>query len=452
LSDEDHELLRDAAERGVRYRAGLDQRTAQPLADSLARMRARLAGDLPEHGTTAAEVIALLDEVGSPATVGSGGGRYFGFVVGGSHPVAVAAHWLATAWDQNAALVEMSPIAAHLDELALTWMRQALRLPEAAVGGLVTGATAANLVALAAARTHLLRRLGWDVEARGLYGAPELQVVASDCIHDSVRKGLMLLGLGHERVRVVPSDGEGRIRVDAMPPLDERTIVCLQAGHVHTGAMDPVGEVAALAALVGAWVHVDGAFGLWARATPTLDALTEGLELADSWATDAHKWLNVPYDSGAVFTVHDDAIRAAMAVWSPLLQAERQPAAYTLEQSRRARGVDVWATLACLGRQGVAQLVEGSCAAAQELATHFRSSGWQVPHEVVLNQVLVSFGDDNRTDRVLRELNREGIIGCTGAHWKGRRLLRFSISSWSTNAADIEAALAAVTRAVARTA
>jgi len=436
--------------RSIRYRVGVAERPAQPSAACLEQLRECLGGSLPDQGLSSGEVLALLDEAGSPATVGNTGGRYFGFVLGGSFPISVAANWLATAWDQNAALVQMSPVAAHLDGLALSWMRQALRLPDNAVGGLVTGATAANIIALAAARTHLLARKGWDVEAKGLFGAPELRVVAGADVHDSIRKALMVLGLGRDRLTIVPSDSEGRLRVDELPPLDDRTIVCLQAGHVHTGAIDPVGEVARVAAGTGAWLHVDGAFGLWARAAPTLERWTDGLELADSWATDAHKWLNVPYDSGAVFTIHDHAIRTAMAAWSPLLQAERQPAAYTLEQSRRARGVDVWATLAHLGREGLARLVEQSCAAARDLALGLRSAGWAVPHDVVLNQVLVSFGSDARTERVLAEVNAEGVIGCTGALWKGQRYLRLSVSSWRTQAADVQAALAAITRAVER--
>lgn len=444
------DLLLDAARRGIRYREGIASRAAQPAAEAIAQLKASFHGPLPEAGLAPQEVLRRLDEEAGPATVASTGGRYFGFVVGGSLPVATAANWLAAAWDQNAALSQMSPAAAHLDAVALQWAGQALRLPEPIDGGLVTGATTANIVALAAARTALLAKLGWDVEAQGLYGAPELKLVVGQEVHDSVKKALMVLGLGHARVTVVPADAEGRMRAEALPPLDAQTIVCTQVGHVHTGAFDPVGAIVDKAEAAGAWVHVDGAFGLWARASRRMDALTEGVERADSWCTDAHKWLNLPYDSGLVFTRHGPAMKRAMSAWAPLLSEERQPAAYTLEQSRRARGVDMWAALASLGREGLAALVEDSCAHARALAEGCRRAGGEIPHELVLNQLLVSFGSEARTEAVCRALAEAGAIGATPGRWRGERYLGLSVSSWATRAEDIEAAVQAIAAAVAK--
>lgn len=268
----------------------------------------------------------------------------------------------------------------------------------------------------------------------------------SECVHDSVSKALMVLGLGRSRVTAVKTDAQGRMSVDGLPPLDGRTLICTQAGHVHTGAFDPIGDITDRAAAVGAWVHVDGAFGLWARAVPALAHLTAGSERADSWAVDMHKWLNVPYDSGMVLTRHDHPIRKAMAAWSPLLQDERQPAAYTLEQSRRARGVDLWASLAFLGREGLARMIEETCALAAGLADACSQAGLEVANEVVLNQVLVSAGDDEQTEALLRAVNTEGVIACSGARWKGRSYLRLSVSCHETTAADIEAAVQALCR------
>lgn len=446
--DDGGALLLDAARRGVRYRDGLLTRPARPSAASLEAMRHELAGDFPEHGAAAEAVLEVLDRVGSPATVASSGGKYLGYVVGGSLPVALAANWVATAWDQNAALVDMSPIAAHLDELAVSWLRQCLRLPGDTVGGLTTGATAANIVALAAARTHILERLGWDVEQRGLYGAPEIRVIVSECVHDSVRKALMVLGLGHGRTICVPTDEQGRMRLEGFPQLDDHTIVCAQAGHVYTGAFDFIGDIVERGGSSGAWVHVDGAFGLWGRASSRFDIVTAGIEQADSWSIDAHKWLNVPYDSGAVLTRHGQAIRRAMAAWLPLLAEERQPAAYTLEQSRRARGVDVWAALAHLGRSGVADLVEQTCTLARVLADSASELGLEVVNDVVLNQVMLSAGSDIQTAALFQRLHERGEIACSAATWKGRRLICLSVSSHRTGRAEIEAVAEALREAM----
>ncbi|MGH2883421.1 MAG: pyridoxal phosphate-dependent decarboxylase family protein [Solirubrobacteraceae bacterium] len=304
-------------------------------------------------------MLRLLDEIGSPATVASAGRRYFGYVTGGVLPAALGANWLAGAWDQCAGLVSLSPVGAALEEVAGAWLVDVLRLPTGCGVGFVTGGTLANFTALAAARHAVLERAGWDAEAQGLFGAPPIQVVVGDEAHISLLKALALLGLGHERVTRVPADGQGRMRPDRLPRLDARTIVCLQAGNVNTGSFDPAPAICSAARAAGAWTHVDGAFGLWAAATPARAALIEGVDQADSWATDAHKWLNVPYDSGLVFVRRESDLRAAMTMTAPYLALSggREPSQRVPEMSRRARGVEVWAALRSLGRAGLADLI-----------------------------------------------------------------------------------------------
>jgi glutamate/tyrosine decarboxylase-like PLP-dependent enzyme len=347
-----HDLLHMTAERAVRYLDGLGERGVAPTPTGLDRM-AELGGALPEGPTDAAETIALLDRVGSPATIASAGGRYYGFVVGGTLPAALAANWLATAWDQNAGMVALSPLAAALESITQGWLLDLLALPAGSGVGFVTGATMANLSGLAAARHAVLARTGWDVEAQGLFGAPPITVLVGNEVHVSLLKALSLLGLGRDRVVRVPVDGQGRMRPDALPALAGPAILCLQAGNVNTGACDPIDELCAIAHDAGAWVHVDGAFGLWLAAAPERAHLVRGIANADSWATDAHKWLNVPYDSGLVFCRQPEHLRAAMSVTAAYLEGQDmrgEPYQYTPEMSRRARGVEVWAALRTLGR------------------------------------------------------------------------------------------------------
>ena len=442
-----HDLLIDAAERAIRYREGLDERRVAPTPAELERL-VELAGPLPDGPTDAAAVLKLLDEIGSPATVTMAGGRYFGFVNGSSLPVTLAANWLAGAWDQNAAFVVMSPLAAALEEISLRWLLELLGLPAACGGAFVTGATMANFTALAAARHALLEQAGWDVEGQGLFGAPPITVVVGQEAHASLLKALALLGLGRQRVVTVPVDGQGRIRADAFPRLAGPSIVCIQAGNVNTGAFDPAREICALAHAAGAWVHVDGAFGLWAAAAPERAHLAAGLADADSWATDAHKWLNVPYDSGLAFVRNPAHLRAAMALTAAyLIQGEtREPAQYTPEASRRARSIEVWAALRALGRAGIADLVERTCRHATRFAEGLRAAGYRVLNEVVINQVLVSFGDDDLTRRVIAQLQADGTCWCGGTVWQGQTAMRISVSSWATTEADVERSLAAMLR------
>ena len=442
------DLLDDASGRARRYLAALDSRAVAPSPEALAAL-ARFDGPLPERASSPDRVLAELDELGSPATVASAGRRYFGFVTGGSLPVTVAASWLASAWDQNAGLVACSPIGAKLEQVALDWLKDLFHLPRDSGGGFVTSATAANFSALAAARHALLARAGWDVEAQGLFGAPPITVVVGEEVHASVQKALSMVGLGRERVARVPCDAQGRMLREKMPPITERTIVCVQAGNVNTGAFDPLAEICEHVRSRGAWVHVDGAFGLWAAAAPARAHLARGIENADSWATDAHKWLNVPYDSGLVLTRHADSLRAALSVGAAYLaQGEaRIPYQYTPDFSRRARGVEVWAALRQLGRAGLEDLIERTCRLAEAFAAGLSRKGFAVLNDVVLNQVLVSFGSPERTREVIARVQSEGTCWCGGTIWQGHTAMRISVSAWATTAADVDRSLAAIVRA-----
>jgi len=444
-------LLKSAAERAICYRDGLENRSVAPTPEALQGL-SRLDEPFPEQSTDAEAVIALLDEVGSPATVASAGSRYFGFVVGGSLPAALAANWLAGAWDQNAGLTALSPIAAKLEMVAMRWLLDALHLPAGCGVGFVTCATQANFSGLAAARHALLARRGWNVETQGLFGAPPITVVVGDEVHVSLLKALTMLGLGRERVVRVPVDGQGRMRADALPPLDDNTIVCVQAGNVNTGAVDPMGAIISQAKAAGAWVHVDGAFGLWAAAAPDRAHLVDGAADADSWAVDAHKWLNVPYDSGLVFVRDPQHLHAALAVNAAyLVQSEmRDPTHYTPDFSRRARGVEIWAALRALGRTGLAELIERTCRHAARFAAGLRGAGYAVLNDVVLNQVLVSFGDDETTRRVIAAVQADGTCWCGGTVWQGKTAMRISVSSWATTDEDVERSLEAMIRAAVK--
>jgi glutamate/tyrosine decarboxylase-like PLP-dependent enzyme len=441
------ELLHDAADRAADYLEDLPGRRVAPAKESVAQLRT-LDRPFPDSPALPAAVLLELDDVGSLATVATAGGRYFGFVTGGSLPATLGATVLASAWDQPASLVVESPTAAKIEQVALRWLLDALHLPSSCAAGFVTGATMANFACLASARHALYQRAGWDVEGQGLFGAPPLTVVVGDEVHVSALKGLALLGLGRNRVVRVPADAQGRMRAELLPPLDDRTILCLQAGNVNTGSFDPFAEIIPRARAAGAWVHVDGAFGLWAAAAPQRAGLVKGVEGADSWALDAHKWLNVPYDSGVAICRESDALRGAMAVRAAYLAqgAEREPSEYTPEFSRRARGVEVWAALSSLGRSGLADLIERNCRMAARFAEGLRAAGYEVLNDVVLNQVLVSFGDDERTRVVIAGVQEDGTCWCGGTVWHGRAAMRISVSSWATTDEDVALSLAAMIR------
>ncbi len=444
------DLLQDAAARAARYLETLDGRGVAPDAEAL-RALAALDEPLPDGPSDPTAVLARLDEIGSPATLGQAGGRFFGWVTGGSLPATVAANWLAAAWDQNATSPPSSAAAAKLEAVALGWLLDLLRLPAGTGCGFVTGATMANFTCLAAARHAVLHVAGWDAEANGLFGAPEITVIVGEEVHVALLKALGLLGLGRDRVVRVPVDGQGRMRADRLPALSGPMIACLQAGNVNTGAFDPVGELCDRAHAAGAWVHVDGAFGLWAAAAPARAALVEGIDRADSWATDGHKWLNVPYDSGLAFVRDAAALQAAMAVSAAYLSAtdERKPNDYTPELSRRARGVEVWAALKSLGRSGLAEMIERNCRQAARFGAGLHAAGYEVLNEVVLNQVLATFGDAATTQRVIAALQADGTCWCGGTVWQGRTAMRISVSSWATTDADVEKSLAAMLRVAA---
>lgn len=441
-------LLRDAFERAVRYQDGLATRRVFPDDEALGEL-ARFDEVLPAEPTEPADVLRLLDRAGSPATVATAGGRYFGFVTGGALPATVAASWLAATWDQCAGLRPLSPVAVKLEQVAREWLLDLLDLPREAAVGFVTGATTANFTCLAAARHELLARRGWNVETQGLFGAPELRVVVGDEVHASLLKALGMLGLGRERVERVPVDDQGRMLADALPPLDDATIVCIQSGNVNTGAFDPAPEVCAAAREANAWVHVDGAFGLWALASPEKRELARGVPGADSWAADAHKWLNVPYDSGHAICRDPAALRAAMTIVAPYLlpTAEPEPNHFVPEMSRRARGVEVWAALRSLGRDGVAELIERNCRQAVRFADALRDAGCEILNDVVLNQVLVSFGDAKTTNRVIARVQEDGTLWAGGTVWQGRTAMRISVSSWATTDEDVERSIEAILRA-----
>jgi glutamate/tyrosine decarboxylase-like PLP-dependent enzyme len=445
------ELLNNAAQRASAYLDAIEARGVAPSAEAIAALQ-QLDHPLPESPTDAQEVLRLLDEIGSPATVATAGPRFFGFVTGGVLPAALAANWLAGAWDQNAFLRTLSPVAVALEEIALKWLLDVLRLPNDCGGAFVTGATMANFTALAAARHAVLAQAGWDVESDGLFGAPPITVMVGEEAHSTLFKGLGFLGLGRRRVVTVPVDSQGRMRPDALPKISGPTIVCLQAGNVNTGACDAATEIIPAAHAAGAWVHVDGAFGLWAAAAPARVALVEGYADADSWGTDCHKWLNVPYDCGLAIVRRPAALRAATSIQAPYFPVTnvREPAHYSPDSSRRARGVEVWAALLSLGKQGVADLVERNCRYAARFADGLRDAGYQILNDVVLNQVLVSFGEPETTKRVIAALQADGTCWCGGTVWQGQTAMRISVSSWATTEADVEKSLAAMLRAAAQ--
>ena len=440
-------LLKRTARDAADYLEGIGDRRVAPEPDAVAKLSA-LRGPLPPGPTSPETVLHLLNEFGSPATVANSGGRYFGFVNGGTVPAAMAAGWLVNAWDQNAAMRVLSPVSAALEETAIDWVRDLLGLPAGTAGICVTGATMANFCALAAARHMLLKRKGWNVEEDGLFGAPEIKVVVADEAHSSLLKALALLGLGKNRVIRVPVDSQGRMRGDALPHLDGSTILCLQAGNVNTGAFDPAAAICPEARAAGAWVHVDGAFGLWARVSEKFRRLVDGFELADSWATDAHKWPNIGYDCGIALVRDPEALSGAMSMTASYLVVgkEWEPSRYGPELSRRARGVELWAGLRSLGRSGMAEIVERTCGHARRFAKGLSAAGFTILNEVVINQVLVSFGDPEKTLRVIDRLQQEGTCWCGSTVWQGHTAMRISVSSWATTAEDVEKSLAAMIR------
>jgi len=439
-----------AAHSAEQYLLDEPERNVAPTAEALTALEA-LRTELPLESTSPEEVVGLLDAFAGPATVAKTGGRNFGFVNGGCLPAALAASWLVSAWDQNAAFFVQSPAAVTLEAVALDWVRDLLGLPKGTGGAVVTGATMANFSALASARHSILERDGWDVEADGLFGAPEFTVVVSAEAHASVHKALGLLGLGRKRVLRVPTDNQGRMRADSLPPLNDRTILCLQAGNVNTGAFDPAAEILPIAKAAGAWVHVDGAFGLWTATSEEKRHLVRGFELADSWATDAHKWPNIGYDCGLALVREPKFLRAAMSLKAPYLALgeNREPSDFNPELSRRARGVELWAGLRSLGRKGIAGIVERTSRHARRFAEALSAAGYEVPHEIFINQVLVSFGTREQTLETIARLQQEGSCWVGSTIWQEKTYMRISVANWATSEADVERSIQAMIAAAA---
>ncbi|CAN5423094.1 aminotransferase class V-fold PLP-dependent enzyme [soil metagenome] len=451
MLDERDALLSNAATRARAYLTTLGDRSVAALPADRARL-AELNTPFPARSTSPAIVLEQLDRLGSPATTAIAGGRFFGYVCGGTLPAALAASWLAAAWDQDAGMSSVCPINATVEEVVRRWLIDLFGLPPETGVGFVTGGTMANFSALAAARHHVLSQVGWDVERDGLFGAPPVSVYVSDEVHVSVIKALGMLGFGRERVTRLPVDDQGRILASNLPMMLGPSIVCTQVGNVNTGASDPVAAICDWAHEAGAWVHVDGAFGLWAAASPSHKHLVDGVSRADSWATDAHKWLNVPYDSGIALVRNSETLRAAMAATAAYLETTsfREPDQFTPEMSRRARGIEVWAALASLGRSGLQDLIDRTCNYAVRFASGLRDAGCDILNDVELNQVLVSFGSPEVTRQVIADLQSDGTCWCGGTVWQGRTAMRISVSSWATSEQDVAISLDAVLRIAAR--
>ncbi|HEX4819227.1 MAG TPA: aminotransferase class V-fold PLP-dependent enzyme [Acidimicrobiales bacterium] len=452
------ELLRWAADRAADYRTSLADRPVQPPVDVDAIRKA--LGDLDDAPTDPQGVLEQLVDAVTPALTATAGPRYFGFVTGGALDAATAADVLTTGWDQLAYNQLSGPAAAIVEEVVGAWLKELLGLPSDASFGLVTGTQAAHNVALGAARHKVLADAGWDVERDGLFGAPRIRVVASEERHATIDRALRFLGFGTAALEPVRAEANGAIDISELAHAIERgsempTIVCLQAGNVNTGACDDLRAACELARGAGAWVHVDGAFGLWAAASPLLRHLCDGIELADSWGTDGHKMLNVPYDSGYVFCAHPDAHAAALAYTASYLVGAsapdvRSPGDFVPESSRRARGFATWAALRELGREGVADLVERTCARARQFGDALAAlDGVTIGNDIVLNQVLVRFGDDDATtDRVVADVQIDGTAWMGGTTWRGRRYMRIPVSNWQTSEDDVDQTVDAIRRAL----
>jgi glutamate/tyrosine decarboxylase-like PLP-dependent enzyme len=442
------EVLSAAHRYAIAYLDGVNERAVAPLV-SRADLVSRLGGPLPSEPSDPVAVIDQLAHNADGGIVATVGPRYFGFVTGGAVPVTVAAEWLGGAWDQNVGLYVMSPALAVMEDIVSAWILELLDFPRSATVGFVTGCHMANFTCLAAARHEVLRRDGWNVESSGLQKAPRVRVIVGDEVHVSAVGALRMLGFGSDELEVVPVDGQGRMRADALAErlagVSGPTIVCAQVGNVSTGASDPMTEIVALAQARGAWFHVDGAFGLWAAAVPELRDQVAGVERADSWATDAHKWLNVPYDSGLAIVAHAAPHRASMGIRASYLQRgdeeERVGMDWVPESSRRSRVIPLYALFRALGRRGIVEIVRRTCMLARRMAQRLdRHSGVRVLNDVVLNQVLVQFrgpaGDV--TPNVIARVQTEGTCWAGGATWQGHNAMRISVSNWSTTEHDID--------------
>jgi glutamate/tyrosine decarboxylase-like PLP-dependent enzyme len=435
-------LLRETAERAIKYRKTIQTRKVAPSEEAIKDLN-RFNIPFPDKPVDEKEVIEILDKFGSPATIGISGPRFFGFVIGGSLPVTLAANWLSSAWDQNAGLFVGSPVGAYLESVSLKWILELLSLPSSCGGAFVTGTSIANFTSLAVARHSVLEKAGWDVESDGLIGAPKINVIVSEDAHVTIFKALGLLGLGRNRVIKTPVDNQGRMISGKIPKVSGPTIICAQAGNVNSGAFDPIDEIADIANELNAWFHIDGAFGLWAAVVPGKAHLVKGIGKADSWATDAHKLLNVPYDCGLAIVRDEELLRSAMTLTASYLPHgfRREPSQFTPELSRKSRGIEVWAALYSLGKKGLIDLIERTCNLAKMFAEGLAAAGFEIINDVDFNQVLVSFGDAEVTTNVIKEIQNNGTCWCGGTIWQGKTIMRISVCSWATTEEDVKLSL-----------
>jgi len=439
-------VLASSYAHSTEYESQLESRSVFPAAQSIAALSG-FDEPVSQAGNSAEETISMLHMLGAPATVSTTGGRYFGFVTGGVLPVAQAANWTAGIWDQNPAVKVLSPVAHKLEQVAGDWIKDLLKLPAKSAVSFVTGATMASFTAMAAARCELLDRQGWDLSQRGLFGAPAIRVIVSAETHVTIFKALSLLGFGKAQIEVVPVDAQGRMKIDHLPKLDETCLVLCQAGNVNSGAFDDISSIIDQAS--GAWVHVDGAFGLWARLVPSLKPYLNGVERADSWSVDGHKWLNTPYDCGIAITRDVSALRRALDTNAAYLPSggQMEPKDIVPEFSRRARAIEVWAALRTLGRDGMTKMLERHCRQARIFADGLQEIGYQIRNEVVLNQVVASIGSREQMLQIQTEVVKDGVCWFGTTHWQGHDAFRISVSCWRTTDEDVIKSLTAIGQA-----
>ena len=435
----DKDIFEQARFYAYEYIDGIEKMDVFPSKSSLENMNS-FDEDLPEQSVSAKEVIELLHKFGSPATIAQTGGRYFGFVNGGAVPVSLGVKWLSDIWDQCGGLYLTSPINAKLETICENWLKKIFNLHEQTIAGFVSGTSMANLCGLSAARFHLLKKMDWNINENGLNGAPELRIIAHDQVHASVKKTLSMLGYGKKSIELIPSDNQGKLIIAELPKLDNSCLVLLQAGNVNTGSFDNFEQVCDLANEVGAWVHIDGAFGLWAAASKTLSHLTKGMEKASSWAVDGHKTLNTPYDSGVVLCKHPDALISSLQATGEYIiySDHRDPLLYTPELSKRSRAIELWATMKYLGSKGIDEMVTGFHLRAKQLEKGLKEIGFQIVNDVVFNQVLVASENDEKTKQIIQHIQKSGECWLGGSTWQGKAVIRVSICSWMTTENDIK--------------
>ncbi|GHN02051.1 aspartate aminotransferase family protein [Cytophagales bacterium WSM2-2] len=435
---ESKEIFELAKQFAYKYQEGVRARNVYPTADALRDLK-NFEEDLPVKPSKASDVIRQLEKYGAPATTTILGGRYYGFVNGGAVPAGLAAKWMADFWDQNAAMQVISPIASKLEVVVERWLRELLGLPASTVAGFVSGSFSAIFCGLVAARYRILKRQNWDVGEKGLMNAPPIRVVTSVQTHSTVLKAIALIGLGRENIEMIDVDDQGRIIPEKIPALDDKTILILQAGNVNSGCFEDFERICVMANKANAWVHVDGAFGLWASAVASLKHLTKGMELASSWSVDGHKALNTPYDCGIILCADGEALVSALHMSGSyiVLGDERDGMFYTPEMSRRARVIELWAVMKYLGKAGIDEMLVGLCQRARQFADELKTHGFEILNEVVFNQVLVYYKNDEATMEILKDVQEQRVCWCGGSSWHGKKVIRLSVCSWATTPEDI---------------